>query len=147
MIKYIKSVLWRVAKCLSYIEEARCLKVKWKDKTASSYGRSQVLLARLAWYSSRVKFFVFWSPMAFSQGQVPQQYLCFYVQSLVAYWDCPNWRAIGKCSRGCLHGQCSRNNVTSRRYVATDCKKNTKLRPALLFQYWYGKTSKYTMLF
>ena len=27
MIKYIKSVLWRVAKCLSYTEEARCLKV------------------------------------------------------------------------------------------------------------------------
>ena len=25
---YIKSVLWRVAKCLSYIEEARCLKIK-----------------------------------------------------------------------------------------------------------------------
>ena len=28
LIKYIKSVVWRVAKCLSYIEEARCLKVK-----------------------------------------------------------------------------------------------------------------------
>ena len=28
LIKYIKSVLWRVAKCLSYIQEARCLKVK-----------------------------------------------------------------------------------------------------------------------
>ena len=28
LIKYIKSVLWSVAKCLSYIEEARCLKVK-----------------------------------------------------------------------------------------------------------------------
>ena len=28
LIKYIRSVLWRVAKCLSYIEEARCLKVK-----------------------------------------------------------------------------------------------------------------------
>ena len=28
LIKYTKSVLWRVAKCLSYIEEARCLKVK-----------------------------------------------------------------------------------------------------------------------
>jgi len=28
LIKYIKSVLWRVAKCLSYIDEARCLKVK-----------------------------------------------------------------------------------------------------------------------
>ena len=27
LTKYIKSVLWRVAKCLSYIEEARCLKV------------------------------------------------------------------------------------------------------------------------
>ena len=27
MIKYIKSVLWIVAKCLSYTEEARCLKV------------------------------------------------------------------------------------------------------------------------
>ena len=27
-IKYIKSILWRVAKRLSYIEDARCLKVK-----------------------------------------------------------------------------------------------------------------------
>ena len=27
LIKYIKSVLWRVSKCVSYIEEARCLKV------------------------------------------------------------------------------------------------------------------------
>jgi hypothetical protein len=26
LIKYIKSVLWRVAKRLSYIEDARCLK-------------------------------------------------------------------------------------------------------------------------
>jgi len=26
LIKYIKRVLWRVAKCLSYIEEARCPK-------------------------------------------------------------------------------------------------------------------------
>ena len=28
LIKYIKGVLWRVAKCLSYIEDTRCLKVK-----------------------------------------------------------------------------------------------------------------------
>jgi len=28
LIKYIKSVLWWVAKCLSYIEEAWCLKIK-----------------------------------------------------------------------------------------------------------------------
>jgi len=27
LIKYIKSVLWRVAKRLSYIEDAQCLKV------------------------------------------------------------------------------------------------------------------------
>jgi len=27
LIKYIKSLLWRVAKRLSYIEDARCLKV------------------------------------------------------------------------------------------------------------------------
>jgi len=33
LIKYIKSVLWRVAKCLSYIEDARCLKVN--DPAAS----------------------------------------------------------------------------------------------------------------
>ena len=26
LIKYIKSILWRVGKCLSYIEEVRCLK-------------------------------------------------------------------------------------------------------------------------
>jgi len=32
LIKYIKSVLWRVAKCLSYIEEARCLKVKHEEE-------------------------------------------------------------------------------------------------------------------
>jgi len=31
LIKYIKSVHWRVAKRLSYIEEARCLKVKETD--------------------------------------------------------------------------------------------------------------------
>ena len=28
LIKYIKNVLWRAAKPLSYIEDARCLKVK-----------------------------------------------------------------------------------------------------------------------
>jgi len=30
LIKYIKSVLWRVAKRLSYIEDAWCLKVNQK---------------------------------------------------------------------------------------------------------------------
>jgi len=35
LIKYIKSVLWRAAKCLFYIEEARCLKVKLALFTAN----------------------------------------------------------------------------------------------------------------
>jgi len=33
LIKYIKSVLWRAAKCLSYIEEERGLKVKRQVKS------------------------------------------------------------------------------------------------------------------
>jgi len=36
LIKYIKGVLWRVAKRLSYIEEARCLKVKRTHETLMS---------------------------------------------------------------------------------------------------------------
>ena len=31
LIKYIKSVLWGIAKRLSYIEDARCLKVNFTD--------------------------------------------------------------------------------------------------------------------
>jgi len=31
LIKYLKSVLWRVAKRLSYIEDAWCLKVKERN--------------------------------------------------------------------------------------------------------------------
>ena len=37
LIKYIKSVLWSVAKCLSYIEEARCLKVNCGKSEATLY--------------------------------------------------------------------------------------------------------------
>jgi len=32
LIKYIKSVLWREAKHLSYIEDARCLKVNLNNR-------------------------------------------------------------------------------------------------------------------
>ena len=35
LIKYIKSVLWRVAKRLSYIENARCLKIKGRSVMAN----------------------------------------------------------------------------------------------------------------
>ena len=46
LIKYIKSLLWRLSKCLSYIEDARCLKVNgiikegvgWVDLVQSKDG-------------------------------------------------------------------------------------------------------------
>ena len=42
LIKYIKSVLWKVAKRLSYIEEARCLKVKPRERAFKQF-KSPVL--------------------------------------------------------------------------------------------------------
>ena len=36
MIKYIKSVLWKAAKRLSYIEDARCLKVKQQSFSSAA---------------------------------------------------------------------------------------------------------------
>ena len=45
LIKYIKSVLWRVAKRLSYIEEARCLKVN--DNNGSTFASPSALHAQL----------------------------------------------------------------------------------------------------
>jgi hypothetical protein len=36
LIKYIKSVLWRAAKHLYYIQDARCLKVKYRDMYKAS---------------------------------------------------------------------------------------------------------------
>ena len=38
MIKYIKNVLWIVAKRLSYIQDARCLKFKFKLKSEKITG-------------------------------------------------------------------------------------------------------------
>ena len=51
LIKYIKSVLWRVAKCLSYIEEARCLKVNilLKSTPSSSLEGSRPELCASLW--------------------------------------------------------------------------------------------------
>jgi len=43
LIKYIKSVLWRVTKRLSQIEDARCLKVK---ELCCVYFRPQFVLDR-----------------------------------------------------------------------------------------------------
>jgi hypothetical protein len=48
LIKYIKSVLWRVAKRLSYIEDARCLKVKRSSRVYENplWFHRSVLFAR-----------------------------------------------------------------------------------------------------
>ena len=41
LIKYMKSVFWRVAKRQSYIEGARCLKVKGRSSSSLRHGRDQ----------------------------------------------------------------------------------------------------------
>jgi len=70
LIKYIKSVLWRAAKRLSYIEDAQCLKVNRILKILYLYQRISVILMvkvkvslwrpqRLTWkcsYSSAIYF-------------------------------------------------------------------------------------------
>jgi len=43
LIKYIKSILCRVAKLLSYIEDARCLKVKTTRRLCLRHGQNSVL--------------------------------------------------------------------------------------------------------
>jgi len=45
LIKYIKSVFWRVAKRLSYIEDARCLKVNRQLKQQWKFGNETVYIA------------------------------------------------------------------------------------------------------
>jgi len=47
LIKYTKSVLWRAAKRLSYIQDARCLKVKARSYNHCCTGKSN-------------KYYVFW---------------------------------------------------------------------------------------
>ena len=48
LVKYIKSVLWRVAKRLSYIEDARCLKIKSR--------RINRAYSAVTWYRVREAF-------------------------------------------------------------------------------------------
>jgi hypothetical protein len=46
-IKYIKNVLWRVAKRLSYIEDARCLKVKSRCRLIHHSNHNETVLLPL----------------------------------------------------------------------------------------------------
>ena len=57
LIKYIKSVLWRVAKCLSYIEEARCLKVNEKNMKEEEREEDQHSNITQTWSLSLVTYF------------------------------------------------------------------------------------------
>ena len=58
LIKFIKSILWRVVKCLSYIEDAQYLKVKLILRVKCSYAKnmqpqyeiSVLLLGHLSWH-------------------------------------------------------------------------------------------------
>ena len=55
LIKYIKSVLWRVAKCLSYIEEARCLKVNTAVSNADNVASDSKIMNNNDLENSRKK--------------------------------------------------------------------------------------------
>ena len=44
LIKYVKSVLWRAAKRLSYIEDARCLKIKESTNIEHTEMQSALLI-------------------------------------------------------------------------------------------------------
>jgi hypothetical protein len=55
LIKYIKSILWVVAKRLSYIEDARCLKVKVNSLFHASSTLTQVQAPIPIWLNSQSK--------------------------------------------------------------------------------------------
>ena len=59
MIKYIKSVLWRIAKHLSYIEDARCLKVNVIGERAKFVLRSITHHVIYAYGEVEVKHYTF----------------------------------------------------------------------------------------
>ena len=55
MIKYIKSVLRRVAKCLSYIEEARCLEVNITAPWKSNINSDALLVSNQEGYRKKMR--------------------------------------------------------------------------------------------
>ena len=60
LIKYIKSVLWKVAKRLSYIEDAQCLKVKSGGNAALLHGTEFQSYELNKWYHSPSIFRIKW---------------------------------------------------------------------------------------
>ena len=89
LIKYIKSVLWRVAKRLSYTEDARCLKVK--RKFVNTWVRKGPLSARLFRYflgelmdplQNTENIWMWWTPFTY-RIQSDSSFSCnqWYVQT------------------------------------------------------------------
>ena len=61
MIKYIKSVHWRVAKRLSYIKDARCLKVKKGPAGMEIFGSKMIHVIG----KTVIMVTIIWSPFIF----------------------------------------------------------------------------------
>ena len=90
LIKYIKSVLWRVAKCVSYVEEARCLKVKHELHTVTAAGLCSVTLNPLQ-VTTPLPFFVC---LLCEECSI---YSFFYLQNLLEQNKCFSFRKWVKC--------------------------------------------------
>jgi len=56
LIKYIKSVLWRVAKRLSYTEDARCLKVNVQGRPGRPVGTLPLICHCCSKISNHMQF-------------------------------------------------------------------------------------------
>jgi len=65
-VKYIKSVLWTVAKRLSYIQDARCLKV---NKASIDEQKSREVFSGFRWSARRFQ------PCSMTQSHSKETYL------------------------------------------------------------------------
>jgi len=83
LIKYIKSVLWGVAKRLSYMEDARCLKVN-TNSLYSPYSSNGNI--RSWWEQSAVKITAFCLFLV-------SPFLCLSVSHYESWWK-KKWRRI-----------------------------------------------------
>jgi len=82
LIKYIKSVLWRVAKRLSYIEEARCLKV--------NIGHNKYITKTMHYNV----YDVFYS-------QFPQQHVSAAIATIFRTTKAQMWLVVSNCPTRC----------------------------------------------
>ena len=103
LIKYIKSVFWRVAKCLSYIEEARCLKVKTKTYRISTNKNHTV-----TYVSIRIRMSVFTekNKWEYSASSASSQCIDWYIINAIKISE-NNWKKwlwVIYCNKAALLG-------------------------------------------